>query len=117
MKTPENFDVNLGTLDEFYESCVDETDFGHNGIWYEVAWGEEGGWDIYFMDKEFYINNRKWYETAKKEHFETLCDLAFNFKLKNDGRTIAQYICDYNKIPRYVVPVPAFSNDPERRNW
>lgn len=111
------FDVNLGTLDEFYDSCDSETDFDHVGIHYEVVWGEDDGWDLYYMPEDFYMTNRKWYETAPKEHFKDLCDMVFMFRLKNDGRTIAEYICDCLKIPRYAVPVPPkFVNDKKRKH-
>jgi len=111
------FDVNLGTLDEFYDSCDSETDFNHNGIHYDVGWGDDDGWDIYYMPIDFYRNNSNWYETAPKEHFKDLCDMVFNFKLKDDGRTIAEYICDYQKIQRYAVPIPPkFAAEPGRKH-
>lgn len=39
-------------------------------------------------------------------YYVDLPTLIFEYRLKNDGRTIAEYICDYNKTPRNCVPEP-----------
>lgn len=116
-KKEQILDVDLGTLDEFYEECDGEPWFEHMNWHYEIAWGDEDGWDVYILPEKEYTTNRKWYETAPKEHFKDLCDLVFNLKLKDDGRTLAEYICDYQKIPRYAVPIPPkFINNPKRKH-
>lgn len=111
-------DVDLGTLDEFYEECDSEPYFEHNGFHYDIQWGEyNGGWDVYVMPAELYATNRRWWEKSPVIHFENLCDLVFRLVLWNDGRTLAEYICDYQKIPRYAVPVPPkFVNDKKRKH-
>lgn len=111
-------DVNLGTLDEFYESCDSEPYFEHNGFHYEIQWAESGeGWDVYVMPVELYASDRNWCEKSNVIHFKDLCDLVFHLVLVNDGRTLIDYICDYQKIPHYAVPIPPkFINNPQRKH-
>ena len=42
----------------------------------------------------------------EREEYPDLPTLAFNYKLKNDGRSIADYICDYNKQEHLLMPEP-----------
>lgn len=72
---------------------------------------------MYIVSIELYANDSKWWEKSNIIHFKDLCDLVFQLVLLNDGRTLAEYICDYQKIPRYVVPVPPkFINNPNRKH-
>ena len=97
------------TIQEFYEGLLSEMEWNHNGYGYYID-HTVPGWDIYYRNwndaKEV---SAPYWEVCPHEHFETRLELAFNFKLKNDGRTPAEYICDYYGKPRILVPpVPEY---------
>ena len=62
-------------------------------------------WVIY--DRDF-SDSRVAYKTdwdiEPRTDFPDIPSLVFGFRLKNDGRTIAEYCCDYWKQPRLLVP-------------
>ena len=64
-------------------------------------------WIIYDRDlsDDNYKYNSVW-ENEPKASFSDLAELAFNYKLKNDGRTLCEYICDFNKLDRLVIAKP-----------
>lgn len=107
------------SLEEFYDGCDGEPDWYHKGVYYGIAYADDGrkGWFVYIRD---YLNEDiptedNW-DKVPKEFFPNLTSLAFELRLLRDGRTIAEYICDYNGLERYVVPVPpSFCNNKERK--
>lgn len=108
------------SLEEFYEGSDSEPDWTHKGVRYSMAYADDGrdGWLVYYRDfRNRNIPVEDHWDNVPNEFFPDLCTLAFNFVLKHDGRTIADYICDFNHINRYVVPVtPSFINDKERKH-
>ena len=97
------------TLQEFYDLCLGEGEFYHNGFHYSIYWSNnslKNGFDICFQDLNnpavAYLNGNE--EQIPFETFATRAELISQFKLKNDGRTILEYYCDYFKKPRMLLP-------------
>ena len=106
------------------ESCIQELystlyfntsfEFYHKGHLYSFD-SEIGNktelWQIYDRDlnNPTYAYNCYW---DNEPHFDypDLPSLIFDFKLRNDGRTIAEYCCDYWKQPHILVPEPVDKN-------
>ena len=90
---------------DVYDTIMCEGDFLHNGYFYSFIYNEPG-WGISYFDLTdavgfFYGGcNRK----CPAEYFDTRAELVSTFKLRNDGRTILEYYCDYLQIPRLLVP-------------
>lgn len=107
------------------ETCIQELyreiffnlhyEFCHNGhnyfITVDVDKNKNQVWVIYDRD---YSNPAIAYkcdwDVEPHIEFEDLPALVFGFKLQNDGRTIAEYCCDYWKQPRILVPEPVDMN-------
>jgi len=103
------------------ESCMQEFyseffvsphyDFYHKGHEYFITVEKDNNrkdiWIIYDRDltDDNYKYNSIW-ENEPKASFSDLAELAFNYKLKNDGRTLCEYICDFNKLDRLIVAEP-----------
>lgn len=109
-------------LQEFYYFCrTSEIEFCHKGHDYFISWDSDDKnnkyWCIFDRDltNPLYKYNTIW-EKEPRTDFKNLSDLAFSYKLKNDGRTIAEYICDYNKVPRILVPEPV-DERPDAKVW
>ena len=90
-------------------------EFYHDGYLYgfnhECLKGEPEQWQIYARDltnPKFAYNSVWWNEPYSV--YPDLPTLIFEFKLQNDGRTIAEYCCDYWKQPRILVPEPIDKN-------
>lgn len=96
------------TIQEFYDLCLSEGEFFHNGFHYSIYWTEtlEKGFDIYCQDLNdpavAYLTGYE--EPIPRETFATRAELVSQFRLKNDGRTILEYYCDFFKLPRMLVP-------------
>lgn len=96
------------TIQEFYDMCRDENDFYHNGFHYTLLWSEtiEHGFDVACQN----LNDLNvayligWEEAIPRESFKSRMELISRFRLKNDGRTILEYYCDYYHKPRLLVP-------------
>jgi len=98
---------------ELYKMCLNEEEFYHNGFHYSIFLANnslKNGFDICCQD----LNNpdtaylEGWEDQIPYENFPTRMDLISKFKLKNDGRTLLEYWCDYFHKPRLLVPpVPA----------
>ena len=100
------------TIQEFYYGLLSEMEWDHNGYGYYID-HTVPGWDIYYRNwNDAKDVSAPYWEVCPHEHFDTRADLTFNFKLKNDGRTPAEYICDYYGKPRILVPpVPEYLPD------
>ena len=86
-------------------------EFFHRGYLYgfnhECLKGEPEQWQIFIRDlsnPKVAYNSVWWNEPYLG--YPNLPSLIFEFKLQNDGRTIAEYCCDYWKQPRMLVPEP-----------
>lgn len=97
------------SIQEIYDMILSEGDFDHKGFEYHfVQHGEyiKDGWDIFIvdLDNDTQVFSSNWYDFCDRESFKTRTDLISQFRLKNDGRTILEYWCDYYKKPRLLVP-------------
>ena len=50
------------------------------------------------------------WDIEPRSDFPDIPSLVFGFKLKNDGRKIAEYCCDFWNQPRILVPEPINEN-------
>lgn len=100
-------------IQEFYSEFFVTPHYGfyHNGHEYFITTDEDENkheiWVIY--DRDLSDENVKYkdsWDIEPKEKFSDLPTLAFEFKLKNDGRSIADYICDFNKQEHLLMPEP-----------
>lgn len=68
-------------------------------------------WSIYYRDlkDQKHCYNVTW-ENEPHSEYHDLPSLIFEFRLQNDGRTIAEYCCDYWNQPRLLVPEPVDMN-------
>lgn len=110
---------------EVEETCLQELysgicfslhyEFCHNGHNYfvtvDVDESKNQIWVIYDRD---YSNPKVAYkcdwDIEPRTDYPDLPSLVFEFKLRNDGRTIAEYCCDYWRQPRILVPEPVDKN-------
>lgn len=116
--------------DEFLEETFYIGHMGiiHLGHEYFITWDKDSEdntiWVIYdrdYSDAKYRYNI--FWENEPRTDYPTLQELLFYYKLKNDGRTIAEYICDFNKKPRLLMPEdiipPRYRNkilDQEKKN-
>lgn len=115
---------------EVEESCIQELysnilfnmhyEFTHKGYEYFITFdfvNKKQIWRIYERDlsDSKYCYNTIW-ETEPRIDYSDLPALVFEFILKNDGRTIAEYCCDYWKQPRILVPEP-INESLSRKIW
>lgn len=105
------------TIQELYDLILSEGDFDHKGFEYHfVQHGDyiKDGWDVFIIDlnDDAQAFSENWNETCPREFFKTRAELISQFHLKNDGRTILEYYCDYFKKPRLLVP-PVPTDYPE----
>ena len=96
-------------IEEFYNAFNFTRHYGlyHNGYEYFITFDVHENKErivIYSRDlsDEKYAYNSSW-ENEPKNYYDDVTQLAFNFKLQNDGRTIAEYICDYYGKPRILL--------------
>lgn len=109
----EYFDIDWNpgkSIQEFYYDCFSDISFCHKGheyFIYQNLESKEKPWTIFDRDLKDpeYAYNVVWGKEPRFDYAD-LADLAFTFKLQNDGRTIADYICDFNSIDRLLVPEP-----------
>lgn len=111
------WDVEQTCIQELYsEICFNmHFEFCHNGHNYFITFDEDKDenqlWVIYDRDysdpKVAYKCN---WDIEPRTDYKDLPSLIFEYKLKNDGRTIAEYCCDYWKQPRLLVPEPVAKN-------
>lgn len=109
---------------EVEENCIQELysnilfnmhyEFAHKGYEYFITFDSANKkqiWTIYERDltNPKYCYNTIW-ETEPRTDYSDLPALVFEFILKNDGRTIAEYCCDCWKQPRLLVPEPINEN-------
>ena len=108
-------------LDENEENCIQKIyyeiscnlifQFTHKGFTYDFDYDcdevHPNMWRIRWRDLSDpnFAYNYVW-ETEPYLDYADLPSLIFEFELKNDGRTIAEYICDYWNQPRTLVPEP-----------
>ncbi len=116
---------------EVEESCVQELyseisfnlhfEFCHNGHEYFITIDKDSGknqiWVIYDRDfSDSKVAHKCDWDIEPREEFKDLPSLVFEYKLKNDGRSIAEYCCDFWKQPRLLVPEPVDENQ-RRKVW
>ena len=82
------------TPEEFYLLCLDEGEFTHNGYLYNIGYTEPG-WEVWIESLD---------GAQEREHFDTRQQLISQFRLRNDGRTVLEYMCDYYHVPRILCP-------------
>ena len=82
------------TPEEFYLLCLGEGEFAHNGYLYDIV-DADPGWEVWIESLD---------GAQGKEHFTTRQELISQFRLRNDGRTVLEYICDYYHVPRILCP-------------
>lgn len=95
------------TIQEFYDMCLNEDEFFYKGFHYSLLWSEgRKGFDVAYQDLRdlsiAYLEG--WEKQIPREYFETRAELISNFRLRNDGRTILEYYCDFYNKPRILVP-------------
>ena len=105
--------VEESDMQDLYETILFNLhyEFCHNGHAYFITidTNEEKKevWVIYDRDfansKIAYKND---WDIEDRVDYNDLPSLIFDFKLKNDGRTIAEYCYDYWNQPRCVIPEP-----------
>ena len=97
-------------IQKFYEEFYVSPHYGfyHRGHEYLITVDQmvdgKKVWVIYdrdLNDEEFKYNDV--WSNEPKSIFEDLSTLIFVYKLKNDGRCIADYICDYNNLERLII--------------
>lgn len=100
-------------MQEFYSEFFVSPHYGfyHNGHEYFITIDADEKqkviWVIY--DRDLSDEKEKYedcWNDEQREEYPDLPTLAFNYKLKNDGRSIADYICDYNKQEHLLMPEP-----------
>ena len=104
-------------IQELYSDlyCNPVFEFFHRGFLYsfdsEFKKDKSQLWSVYYRDLKDpkYCYNSIW-ENEPHSDYPDLPSLVFGFKLKNDGRTIAEYCCDYWKQPRILLPEPVDMN-------
>lgn len=97
------------TIQEFYDLCLNEGEFFHNGFHYSIYWANNSlkdglvicCQDLNDLSVAYLYGNE---EQIPYENYQTRADLLSQFRLKNDGRTILEYWCDYHHKPRLLVP-------------
>lgn len=95
------------TIQEFYDMCLNEAEFFYKGFHYWILLSENNkGFDVAYQDLQdlsiAYLEG--WENQIPREHFGTRVELISKFRLRNDGRTILEYYCDFYKKPRILVP-------------
>ena len=94
------------------ESCIQElySEICFN-ITIDVDEKKNRIWVVYDRDLNDpkYAYNAGW-DIEPRTDYPDLPSLIFGFKLKNDGRTIAEYCCDFWRQPRLLVPKPIDEN-------
>lgn len=103
-------------IQEFYSAMmfIGHYEFSHNNHEYLIVQDKENGNDVFVIyDRDLsipgYEKKYEW-DVEPKTIYSSLPELCFNFKLKGDERTIAEYICDYNGLPRIIFPEPMAKN-------
>lgn len=106
------------------ESCIQEFysevnfnghyNFYHNGHEYLITFDEIENEDVCVIyDRDLFDSkvayNTEW-ESEPKEIFKDISELTFYYRLKNDGRSLSDYICDYNKVERNILAEPVDKN-------
>lgn len=92
-------------IQEFYDDVSSEPDYYIGNYGYHPIMADGSGWDVYIEDM-----NRKdmetahWQAVSPHEHFKDRVDLISHFKIKEDGRTVLEYICDECGEERLLVP-------------
>ena len=109
--------VEESDIQDLYETILFNLhyEFCHNGHAYFITidTNEEKKevWVIYDRDfanpKIAYKND---WDIEDRVDYKDLPSLIFEFKLKNDGRTISEYCYDYWNQPRSVIPEPINPN-------
>ena len=102
------------SIQEFYNDCLSDISFCHKGHEYFIFQNlelKDKPWTIFDRDLKNpeFANNTIWGKEPRFD-FEDISELAFTFKLHNDGRTISEYICDFNSTDRILVPEPVDKN-------
>ncbi|MBR5032463.1 MAG: hypothetical protein IKX70_02185 [Treponema sp.] len=104
-------------MQEFYSAFFisPHYNFYHKGHEYFITTEKDldrkDVWIIYDRDltDENYKYNSIW-DNEPKSIYSDLSELAFEYKLKNDGRTLSEYIADYNHLDRSIVAEPIDKN-------
>lgn len=100
-------------IQEFYSEVLFTGHYGfyHKGHEYFITWDcnavGEKVYVIYDRDLNdpLYFEKSSW-DIEPRMEYPSLPDLCFCFELKNEGKTIADYICDFNGRDRCLFPEP-----------
>ena len=103
-------------IQEFYSQImfIGHYEFFHNNHEYLIVEDKIEGKDVFVVyDRDLNIPDFKekddW-DIEPKTIYTSLPELCFSFRLRCDGRTIAEYICDFNGLPRIMFPEPVDKN-------
>jgi len=107
------FDMNWNpgsSIQAFYNDCLSDISFCHKGHEYFIFQNlelKDKPWTIFDRDlsNAEFASNIIWGKEPRFD-YKDISELAFDFKLRNDGRTITEYICDFNSCDRILVPEP-----------
>lgn len=96
-------------IDDMYGTIDCEGDYlPTDNYIYHFIMDDEAGWNVYIEDryrKDY--DTVHWQKASPYEHFDSKADLITNFRLRDDGRTILEYLCDKCGEPRLLVaPFP-----------
>jgi hypothetical protein len=100
-------------MQDLYETILFNLhyEFCHSGHAYFITFDtneeKKEVWVIY--DRDFSdpkIAYKSDWDIEKRVDYKDLPSLIFEFELKNDGRTIAEYCYDYWNQPRKLIPEP-----------
>lgn len=87
-------------------NCEGEWEIGD--FLYHFVMGDGSGWNVYIeaMDRKD-EETVHWQLACPFEHFDSMADVISKFKIRDDGRTFLEYICDNCGVPRILVPPPS----------
>ncbi len=111
------WEVEESCFQELYGTIIFNLHYGfcHNGHEYfittDVDKEKNPIWVIYDRDfSDSKVAYKTDWDIEPRSDFPDIPSLVFGFKLKNDGRTIAEYCCDFWNQPRILVPEPINEN-------
>lgn len=98
----------------FYEYIIGEVNthywFCHNGHEYFLTFDFDANHNQIYVIYDRDLKDPRFFggcwENEPRSDYDKLEDLIFNYVLKNDGRTIAEYLCDFWGVQRPLFPEP-----------
>ncbi|MEE1291134.1 MAG: hypothetical protein UHW86_08905 [Spirochaetota bacterium] len=96
---------------EFYDmiNFNGHFEFSHKGFSYFITFDKDSEKnDVWLIYERDFSNPKIAYKTdwdiEPKTPYKSLEELIFGFRLKNDGRTITEYVCECLRVPRILIP-------------